>query len=156
MFYNGKWESIIEYVKKSEVNNFFLMTQNKSDFIESLEKEFEHETHKKITIFHEIGLLQNEILRLNNLKSNIDIVKGIIETEIENGKLKDKINKIIDLYYGAEINSIDDYSELIDQSNNYYSFTILVNKETEEETYHIDCKITDKLDLIIEEALICI
>ncbi|MDD4282650.1 MAG: PIN domain-containing protein [Bacilli bacterium] len=151
-----QWESIIEYAIKVDTNKFILVTKNKNDFDKSLEKEFLMETGKKIEIFYEIGLLQESILISNNFKSNYDEVRIAIETEIDNGKLKDKINEIVISYYEIKINDIDCYSDLIDQGNNYYKFDVFCDKESDEKQFKIDCRITNDYDLIIDGAVICI
>ena len=83
-------------------------------------------TKKNIKIFKNIGEAQKYILKLNDLKSNYDMVKIKLEEMFEDGVLYSFIEAIANekKYDILPINSIGD---IMDLGNNYYQFNIYRN-----------------------------
>ena len=147
-----QWESIIRYATKNQSKKYIFITENKNDFNEDLEKEFADVTKKSIKIFKNIGEAQKYILKLNDLKSNYDIVKYKLEEMVENGTLYSFVEEIASgrEYDVLPIKSIGD---IMDLGNNYYQFNIY-NDDEHNAFYRVDCKLVDE-ELIAEDIIIC-
>lgn len=150
-----QWESMIEFAKKIDTNIFLYITKNKNDFPKEICEEFVKRTNKKIEIFYEIGELQSRILELNKMHSNYLLVDAIIKSLIESGELVDIFNKKIKLYYGWEINKINKFQNLTDQSNNCYSFEIESEDENGNAIYLVECTLDQNENIIITDVVIC-
>jgi len=148
-----QWESIINYATKNQSKKYIFITENKNDFNEDLEKEFADVTKKSIKIFKNIGEAQKYILKLNDLKSNYDIVKYKLEEMVENGTLYSFVEEIVSgrKYDILPIKSIGD---IMDLGNNYYQFNIY-NDDEHNVFYRVDCKLVDE-ELIAEDIIICL
>ena len=148
-----QWESIIRYATKNQSKKYIFITENKNDFNEDLEKEFADVTQKSIKIFKNIGEAQKYILKLNDLKSNYDIVKYKLEEMVENGTLYSFVEEIASgrEYDVLPIKSIGD---IMDLGNNYYQFNIY-NDDEHNAFYRVDCKLVDE-ELIAEDIIICL
>lgn len=148
-----QWESIIRYATKNQSKKYIFITENKNDFNEDLEKEFADVTKKSIKIFKNIGEAQKYILKLNDLKSNYDIVKYKLEEMVENGTLYSFVEEIASgrEYDVLPIKSIGD---IMDLGNNYYQFNIY-NDDEHNTFYRVDCKLVDE-ELIAEDIIICL
>ena len=132
---------------------FLFLTKNKNDFPEELSDEFERITGKKIEIFYELGELQNRLLEINQIQSNYLLVDANIDSLLDSGELFDIVNEKIKLYYNFEVNSIVNYSDLIDQSNNNYSFNIEVVKDEENLPFHIECRLDKDGNINIDDVI---
>ncbi len=148
-----QWESIIRYATKNQSKKYIFITENKNDFNEDLEKEFADVTKKSIKIFKNIGEAQKYILRLNDLKSNYDIVKYKLEEMVENGTLYSFVEEIA---RGREYDvlPIKSIGDIMDLGNNYYQFNIY-NDDEHNAFYRVDCKLVDE-ELIAEDIIICL
>lgn len=148
-----QWESIIRYATKNQSKKYIFITENKNDFNEDLEKEFADVTKKSIKIFKNIGEAQKYILKLNDLKSNYDIVKYKLEEMVENGTLYSFVEEIANerKYDVLPIKSIGD---IMDLGNNYYQFNIY-NDDEHNVFYRVDCKLVAE-ELIAEDIIICL
>lgn len=132
---------------------YVFITENKNDFNEDLEKEFTDVTKKNIKIFKNIGEAQKYILKLNDLKSNYDMVKIKLEEMFEDGVLYSFIEAIANekKYDILPINSIGD---IMDLGNNYYQFNIY-NDDEHNIFYRVDCKLVEE-ELIADDIIICL
>lgn len=148
-----QWESIIHYAIKNQSKKYIFITENKNDFNDDLEKEFADVTKKSIKIFKSIGEAQKHILKLNDLKSNYDIVKYKLEEMVENGTLYSFVEEIANgrKYDVLPIKSIGD---IMDLGNNYYQFNIY-NDDEHNIFYRVDCKLVDE-ELIADDIIICL
>lgn len=115
-----QWESIINYAIVSELSQFFYFTKNRNDFVKDLEIEFNERTNKKLTIFYELDQLQKEVLNQNSINSKIELVKSLIDSDIETGLLLNMVNMLLSLEFNMKIISIIGMNDLIDQGNNYF------------------------------------
>lgn len=149
-----QWESIVSYAMKSKNKKFILFTKNKEDFDKKLELEFYERTNKRIDFFYEISDLQTSILNFNNLQSKNIIFKNSIESEIENGKLLEKVNEAIEKMCSLKMESVINYSDLIDLGNNYCQFTIFCNLEENKYVFLISCELNESKELLIDDISI--
>ena len=150
-----QWESMIEFAKKIDTNIFLYITKNKNDFPKEIAEEFVKRTNKKIEIFYEIGELQSRILELNKMHSNYLLVDAIIKSLIDSGELIDIVNEKIKFYYGWEINKINKFQNLTDQSNNCYSFEVESEDENGNAIYFVECTLDKNENIIITDVVIC-
>lgn len=148
-----QWESIIKYAAKNKSKEYVLITENKNDFTEVLEKEFHEITKKKIRIFYNIGEAQKYILVLNNGKSNYDLVKSILSDKFKYGEIEELIELLVQKRE-YDISAIVDIGNVIDKGNDYYSFDIFIDEE-HKCFYRVDCKL-DVDELIAEDIIICL
>lgn len=148
-----QWESIIKHAEKSKSKEYVLITENKNDFTDVLEKEFNDITKKKIKIFYKIGEAQKYILELNDEKSNYDLVKELLDEMFNNNKIKDFIAEV-EQGRDYEIPTIESIGNLIDLGNNYYSFDIYQDEE-HNCFYRVDCKLEDS-ELYAKDIIICL
>ncbi len=148
-----QWESMLQYAGKIASQKFLFLTKNKNDFPEELSDDFERITGKKIEIFYELGELQNRLLEINQIQSNYLLVDANIDSLLDSGELFDIVNEKIKLYYNFEVNSIVNYSDLIDQSNNNYSFNIEVVKDEENLPFHIECRLDKDGNINIDDVI---
>lgn len=151
-----QWESMLQYASKIANEKFLFLTKNKNDFPEELSDEFENITGKKIEIFYELGELQNRLLEINQIQSNYLLVDANIDSLLDSGELFDIVNEKIKLYYNFEINFIVNYSDLIDQSNNNYSFNIEVIKDGENLPFHIECRLDKDGNIKIDDVIMIV
>ena len=84
-----QWESILKYAKNCKSEKYILLTENKNDFTNELEKEFKDKTKKQLKIFKNIGEAQKYILELNDEKALSDNLEKRYDKE---GKLSPKGN----------------------------------------------------------------
>ena len=150
-----QWESMIEFAKKIDTNIFLYITKNKNDFPKEIAEEFVKRTNKKIEIFYEIGELQSRILELNKMHSNYLLVDAIIKSLIDSGELIDIVNEKIKFYYGWEINKINKFQNLTDQSNNCYSIEVESEDENGNAIYFVECTLDGNENIIITDVVIC-
>ena len=148
-----QWESILKYAKDCKSTKYILLTENKNDFTDELEKEFMDKTKKNLKIFKNIGEAQKYILELNDEKSNYDLVKELLDEMFNNNKIKDFIAEV-EQDRDYEISTIESIGNLIDLGNNYYSFDIYQDEE-HNCFYRVDCKLEDS-ELYAEDIIICL
>lgn len=118
------WESLLEYAKDQEVNNFYFITKNSNDFPKDiLEREFYQLTFKNIKIFNNIEELQRVILREQNIST-----QTILTTEILKGNEQLLLEKVAQYCENNQIpeefSIISDIYNLVNEGNNFYSFWI--------------------------------
>lgn len=148
-----QWESIKKYVcKRYFLEKFMFITKNSNDFVKDLEVEFKNETNKYIEIFYDIGEIQEKIMKLNELESDLSLVKKILQQQIINGKLDIKVNEIFNRIYEdlAEKIKIDEIEDLIFIGDNIYEFFIKeFSKKDFDVFYWVKCKLVNKKDIKI-------
>lgn len=134
-----QWDTIIEYSKQVDSGNFILITDNKSDFDLSLEKEFRDITEKNIKIFTSIGEAQDYILKINNMHSDYSFVKNEIAKMFSEGTLLTFIeDKIAEREY--EIDNIESVDNVVDLGNNLYEFNLYIDDE-HQVFYTVECQL---------------
>lgn len=148
-----QWDSIIEYSKQVDSGNFILITDNKSDFDLSLEKEFRDITEKNIKIFTSIGEAQDYILKINNMHSDYNFVKNDIAKMFSEGTLLTFIeDKIAEREY--EIDNIESVDNVVDLGNNLYEFNLYIDEE-HQVFYTVECQLINDT-LINTDIIICL
>lgn len=148
-----QWDTIIEYSKQVDSGNFILITDNKSDFDLSLEKEFRDITEKNIKIFTSIGEAQDYILKVNNMHSDYNFVKNDIAKMFSEGTLLTFIeDKIAEREY--EIDNIESVDNVVDLGNNLYEFNLYTDEE-HQVFYTVECQLINDT-LINTDIIICL
>lgn len=145
------WESIIDYVKKSENKKFILVTKNKIDFPLELKVEFEKRTKKNIRIYYEVSDLQRLITEEQNIRKNILRLDEINRQELVN---------IINEYFIMENlpNSINENYEIenfVDEGNNLYSFDLIEKYEEKEYCWRVELIYVDDI-IQIDRVIQCV
>ena len=148
-----QWESIKKYTcKRHFLEKFMFLTKNSKDFVKELEIEFKNETNKEIEIFYDISEIQEKIMKLNKLESDLGLVKKILHQQIINGELDIKINEVFNRKY-EDIKSkiiIDEIEDLIFVGNDTYEFFTKEYLENDIEILHwVKCKLINKKDIEI-------
>lgn len=148
-----QWESIKKYTcKRHFLEKFMFLTKNSKDFVKELEIEFKNETNKEIEIFYDISEIQEKIMKLNKLESDLGLVKKILHQQIINGELDIKINEIFNRKY-EDIKSkiiVDEIEDLIFVGNDTYEFFTKEHLENDIEILHwVKCKLINKKDIEI-------
>ena len=148
-----QWDTIIEYSKQVDSGNFILITDNKSDFDLSLEKEFRDIAEKNIKIFTSIGEAQDYILKINNMHSDYNFVKNDIAKMFSEGTLLTFIeDKIAEREY--EIDNIESVDNVVDLGNNLYEFNLYIDEE-HQVFYTVECQLINDT-LINTDIIICL
>ena len=148
-----QWDTIIEYSKQVSSEHFILITDNKSDFDSTLEKEFRDITEKNIKIFTSIGEAQDYILKINNMHSNYNFVNKLIGKMFAEGTLLSFVeDKITEREY--EIDNIESVDNVVDLGNNLYEFNLYVDDE-HQMFYTVECQLIDDT-LINTDIIICL
>ncbi len=148
-----QWESILEYAKHCDSEEYILLTENKNDFNEYLEKEFNRDTNKNIRIFNVVGESQKYILELNEVVSKYDTVKSILEDMLDN-ELIQSFTKDLCIERDYTIDEIESIGNIVDLGNNLYSFDIYIDNE-HQVFYRVDCELMGT-DLIAKDIIICL
>ena len=160
-----QWESVKEYIKgRYFLEKNMLLTKNSKDFTKELEDEFEKEFNRKIDISYSIADIQDKIMQLNELESNLRIVKLILQLQLTNGELNMKVEEALrkeyeDLEFEINIHKIED---LIYVENDVYEFFIEGVSHNDEKhkfyfySYWVKCKLINKNEIKITEASLAV
>lgn len=153
-----QWESIKEYLKSRYfLDKYMLLTKNSKDFTKELEEEFYNEFNRKIDIFYSIADIQERIMQLNELESNLRIVKLILQLQLANGELKLKIDEALnktyeDLDIDVDIEKIEDLIYIENDTYEFFAYES-VTSANYLDTYWIKFKLIDKNEIQIIEAV---
>lgn len=146
------WESLLEYAKKQDENNFYFITKNINDFPKDiLEKEFHELTSKGIKIFNNIEELQKVILQEQNINTQIILTTEIIRKN-EQLLLEKVMQYCEDAKISKEFLSITDIYNLVNEGNNFYSFWIDTPTNEVEFTWNFNVTFSNN-EIIVDDII---
>lgn len=149
-----QWETILEYSKNVKSTYFVLVTGNKCDFAQILEREFSDITKKNIRIFTSVGDAQDYILKINNMPSKYNYVKYLIDEMFTNNTILSFIeDKCEERKY--EIDYVDSVENIVDLGNNFYEFNLYIDTE-HQVFYKVECQLINETDLLNTDIIICL